>query len=74
MLCHDPRISDDRNKKVKTNNTSLVNAEMFRRKWPNHKIDWNKVARFADQCDELVEVDKTLKRKKTLKTKGKKRK
>lgn len=71
MLCHDPRISDDRNKKVKTNNTSLVNAEMFRRKWPNHKIDWNKVARFADQCDE-ASSSKSV--KKTLKTKGRKRK
>ena len=54
ILCHDPRLTDDRKKKIKTDNPALVNAEMFRRAWPNHKIDWNKVARYADQCDELV--------------------
>ncbi len=74
MLCHDPRLTDDRKKKIKTNNPALVNAETFRRAWPNHKIDWAKVAQYANQCDELAEVDKTLKRKKTLKTKGRKRK
>lgn len=54
MLCHDPRLTDDRKKKIKTNNPALVNAETFRRAWPNHKIDWDKVARYANQCDELV--------------------
>lgn len=49
MLCHDPRISDDRSVKVETENPALVFVEMC-----PMLPDWGLVARWANYCDEPV--------------------
>lgn len=56
MLCHDPRVSNDRSSKVETHNPALVLAEQGRRQHPTIEIDWDKVAQQADECDELVDI------------------
>ena len=54
MLCHDPRVSNDRSHKVETENPALVLAEY--RVSVEMPIDWELVARQADECDELVDI------------------
>lgn len=51
MLCHDPRISDDRDQKVETENPSLVAAEMYRGDEGDTKIRWDVVAAMAEYAD-----------------------
>lgn len=57
MLCHDPRISNDRTHKVETNNATLMVAEILTRR--GRFVDWGvvaRVARYAD--DESVDAPK----------------
>jgi hypothetical protein len=53
MLCHDPRISDDREQKIETQNPVLMLAEAQRDMYPSG-IDWDKVKLQADYCDQPV--------------------
>lgn len=56
MLCHDPRISNDRSHKVETGNTALIAAEMACQAFPECRFGmaWDNVAASADYCDEPV--------------------
>jgi hypothetical protein len=61
MLCHDPRISNDRNRKVDTDNVALIQAEMARSGAnvglpANAEIDWDVVAEAADHYDWPVDA------------------
>jgi hypothetical protein len=58
MLAHDPRISDDPEHKIETDNPALILAE-FQRGLYLDRIDWDKVKRLADMCDEKVAVEGT---------------
>jgi hypothetical protein len=51
MLCHDPRISNDRSEKRETENAVLIWAEHQRQAFPNRDIDWDEIARSADYLD-----------------------
>lgn len=54
MLCHDPRISNDRSHKVETDNLALQSAEtMRRRNIPLEESEWEIIARLADDWDLL---------------------
>lgn len=50
MLCHDPRLSNDRSHSIETNNPALMLAETIRREI-GREIDWERVADEADACD-----------------------
>ena len=54
MLCHDPRLSSDRDEKIETNNAALMQAEIVRQMFPDHELMWDMVTEMADYCDELV--------------------
>lgn len=56
MLCHDPRISNDRSSKVETQNAALMITERIRQYAPMKEIDWEKVAEQADYGDEIVDI------------------
>jgi hypothetical protein len=53
MRCHDPRISNVRSEKRETENPALAMAEVTRQLYPEREIDWEDVARSADECDLL---------------------
>jgi hypothetical protein len=55
MLCHDPRISNDRSQKIETKNPALILAEQYRGS-DERPVDWEVVAQQADECDELVDI------------------
>jgi hypothetical protein len=52
MLCHDPRISDDREHRVETDNPVLIAAELQRVCYPELEISWERVTKMADISDE----------------------
>jgi hypothetical protein len=56
MLAHDPRMSDDPEHKIETDNPALIAAEFQRGLYPSG-IDWDKVKRLANMCDEMVPVE-----------------
>lgn len=51
MLCHDPRISDDREHRVETTNIELHARELMRQKYPALVIDWEAVKAEANACE-----------------------
>ena len=55
MLCHDPRISNQRDNRVETDNVALISVELQRQKYPGAEIDWESVAATANFCDERIE-------------------
>jgi hypothetical protein len=55
MLCHDPRISNDRNDKRETTNPVLIAIEHARQAYPQLDVDWEKVAVEADHPEILVD-------------------
>lgn len=56
MRCHDPRISNDRDHKVETDNPALRMGELLRVR--HHKIlDWDVIAKQATIWDERVTKD-----------------
>lgn len=64
MLCHDPRISNDREHKVETTNPALIMAEMLRQQYETEDgraagwqgIRWDYIAEQANIADEPVEL------------------
>lgn len=62
MLCHDPRISSDREHRIETENPALMMAE-FMRANHHHILDWEMIVKQADRCDEMVRRDEVLKEK-----------
>lgn len=53
MLCHDPRISNDPEHRIETDNPALIAAEFARQAFPDRTVMWTEVARLANHCDEL---------------------
>jgi hypothetical protein len=52
MLCHDPRISNDRLHVVETDNLILKIVETLRQGGlPASEVDWEDVVCMADGCD-----------------------
>lgn len=52
MMCHDPRISNDRSDKRATTNAALMMAEgRIRNGLTPDRIDWDEIATGADICD-----------------------
>jgi hypothetical protein len=51
-VCHDPRISSDREHKVETSNPALILAEIARAMFPERMIDWEQIKSDADACDQ----------------------
>lgn len=51
MLCHDPRISNDRSVLVETDNPALISAKYGSMIFPHLEVDWETVAARADYCD-----------------------
>lgn len=56
MLCHDPRISNDPENRIETNNPALIAAELARQMFPDNDVDWDEVAEGADYCDWPVDA------------------
>lgn len=54
MLCHDPRLSNDREQRVETTNIELIARELMRQKYPGIEIDWSAVKLEADYCENRV--------------------
>jgi hypothetical protein len=54
MLCHDPRISNDRNDKRETTNPALMITEVARSRFPTARVDWERVVDNADHLDLLL--------------------
>jgi hypothetical protein len=54
MLCHDPRLSNEPDHKVETDNPALINAELMRQMFPDRVVEWSEVAKGADYCDEPI--------------------
>jgi hypothetical protein len=54
MRCHDPRIWNDRSKKVETENAALISIEwcllLYGSEFASH-VDWEVIARRADKYD-----------------------
>jgi hypothetical protein len=51
MLCHDPRISNDRSEKTETENPVLIAVELVRQMFPDHEARWEEVVEQADAAD-----------------------
>jgi hypothetical protein len=51
MLCHDPRVSNDRSEKHETDNLILILVEQTRQAHPTAELDWDKIAEAADHID-----------------------
>lgn len=54
VKAHDPRISNDPEEKIETENPALIAAEMARQAFPDREMEWEEVARQADFCDQPV--------------------
>lgn len=51
MLCHDPRVSNDRSEKRETDNAILILVEHTRQSYPAAELDWDRIADAADHLD-----------------------